>query len=70
MFHSMLNRKMIITALCMKDVKNIVGNIDRQNVFIEKQFIEGADDDALERIILPIVVGLTKLKANYSLTII
>ena len=54
----------------MKDVKNIVGNIDRPNIFIEKQFLEGADDDALERIILPIVVGLTKLKANYPLTII
>ena len=62
------DRKMIIT-LCMKDVKNIVGNIDRPNIFIEKQF-KGADDDALEQIMLPIVEGLTKLKANYPLTII
>ena len=64
------DKKMIITILCMKDVKNIVGNIDRPNIFIEKQFREGADDDALERIILPIVEGLTKLKTNYPLTII
>ena len=64
------DRKMIITTLCMKDVKNIVGNIDRPNIFIEKQFKEGADDDALEQIMLPIVEGLTKLKANYPLTII
>ena len=46
------DRKMIITTLCMKDVKNIVGNINRPNIFIEKQFREGADDDALEQIIL------------------
>ena len=43
------DRKMIITTLCMKDVKNIVGNIYRPNIFIEKQFREGADDEALER---------------------
>ena len=37
------DRKMIITTLCMKDVKNIVGNIDRPNIFIEKQFSGGSD---------------------------
>ena len=41
------DRKMITTTW-MKDVKNIVGNIDTPNIFIEKQFREGADDDALE----------------------
>ena len=59
------DRKMIITT-CMKDVKNIVGNIYRPNIFIEKQSREGADDEGLQRIILPIVEGLTKLIGKLS----
>ena len=39
---------MIIRTLCMKDVKKVIGNIDRHNIFIEKKFKEGNDDDALE----------------------
>lgn len=61
---------MIIGTLCMKDVKKVIGNIDRPNIFIEKQFREGNDDDALEQIIMPIMEGLTKQKTIYPLTII
>ena len=49
----------------MKDVKNIVGNIDRPNIFIQKQF-KGADDDALEQIMLPIGSDKTESKLSFD----
>ena len=57
-------------SLCMNNSKVVVGDLDRQNIFFEKIFRGSQEEEALEKILEPMILGLKQQLVKFPLTII
>ena len=65
------DREVIVSTLCMKDAKQIIGNFDKVNIYYEKIFREGSNDtQACVDILKRIAEGLLKQRTEYPLHVI
>ena len=64
------DRKYIMESLGLKECQNVVGNLNRKNIFYKKVFRQGKDLDAFEGILRPVATNLLENKIQHRLTII
>lgn len=64
------DRQTIISSLCMRNVKFVIGDLDRPNIFLEKVFREHQTEDALDNILSHIINGLKEKRIDYPITVI
>ena len=64
------DRDCITKSLGLKNCRQVIGNLDRKNIFYKKCFRHGEDCESLKNILNPIAVTLLQEQVNLPLTVI